>query len=135
MFPPVFVDVDIEITRLYVSSPDQTLRYVVTIRYLSPPELYTRRAVKSLLIAMENPLEKSRSNAVENGIGNAESSSGSKKDVANYAYETLHLYKLRVPLPLVELRENYNLAPPQRFVYLPRRLFEGVAWEKQEKLF
>ncbi|KAF8491960.1 hypothetical protein JB92DRAFT_3004774 [Gautieria morchelliformis] len=95
----------------YVSSPDQTLRYVATVsKGKTPGDIDS-----------------------EDGIGNAEFNKGLKD--AKYAYEVLHLHKLLEPLPLARLREGYHLFPPQRFTYLPRQLCEDVPWEQQEQLF
>lgn len=63
---PIFVDVnfDMEITRFYVSSPDQTLRYVATIRYLSLLTSYVRHIVTNIIPARASLPVKLRSRTV-----------------------------------------------------------------------
>ncbi|KAJ7129616.1 hypothetical protein C8R44DRAFT_777236 [Mycena epipterygia] len=94
----------------YVSSPDQTLRYIAVVSNGKTP----------------GEIEK------ENGIGNADFNKGPKDA---YAYEILHLYRLRVPLPIARLREDHGISPPQRYAYVPEALFEQVLLEEQELLF
>jgi hypothetical protein len=96
--------------RFYVSSPDQTLRYVAVISNgKSPGEV-----------------------ATEDGIGNADFNTSLKE--SEYAYEVLELYKLRIPLPITDMKE-YGLGVPQRYTYVPEKLFQDVVVGEQEKLF
>ena len=69
----------------------------------------------------------------EGGFGNSDFNQGLKE--AKFAFEILHLYKIRTPLPAPELKEKYNLFPPQRYSYLPGALADAVVWDEQEILF
>lgn len=69
----------------------------------------------------------------EEGLGNSDFNQGLKE--SKFAYEILHLYKIRTPLAAPELKEKYNISPPQRFQYLPGVVADAIAWEEQEKLF
>ena len=60
----------------------------------------------------------------EGGLGNADFNQGLKE--SKFAFEILHLYKIRTPLLAPELKENYNLSPPQRFAYLPGALADLI---------
>jgi len=98
---------------LYVSSPDQTLRYVAVISNGKAP----------------GEIE------VEDGMGNAMFNVGEKKDVAAYAYEIKELYQLRVPLPLLSMQSEYGITFPQRFAYANHKLLDAIDFAAQIKLF
>ncbi|KAJ6541818.1 hypothetical protein B0H19DRAFT_325843 [Mycena capillaripes] len=100
---------------LYVSSPDQTLRYIAIISQgKAPGEIPT-------------DLE---------GLGNADFNNGLKTVLdASYAYEIMHLYRLRLPLHISVLNERYGISPPQRYAYIPKQLLDDVKLEEQEMLF
>ncbi|KAF8887858.1 hypothetical protein CPB84DRAFT_1684550 [Gymnopilus junonius] len=84
---------------LYVSSPDQTLRYIATISHgKSPGEI-----------------------EVEDGMGNADFNAGLKKGLAAYAYEIKELYQLNEPLALAEMQKRYGMTFPQRFSYVAEK--------------
>ncbi|KAF8530018.1 hypothetical protein BU17DRAFT_35973 [Hysterangium stoloniferum] len=95
----------------YVSSPDQTLRYVAEISRGK-----VRGEVKD-----------------EEGLGNTDFNQGLEE--SKFAYEILHLYKVKEPPSSVDLKNNYSLSPPQRYTYLPQTLFNHFLWQEQEKLF
>lgn len=98
---------------LYVSSPDQTLRYIATISHgKSPGEI-----------------------EVEDGMGNADFNAGLKKAVAAYAYEIKELYQLKEPLALTEMQERYGATFPQRFSYVSAKMIEEIVLEDQIRLF
>ncbi|KAJ7157135.1 hypothetical protein C8R46DRAFT_1293573 [Mycena filopes] len=101
--------------RLYVSSPDQTLRYIAIISQGKAPG------------DIEN----------EQGLGNADFNGGRESGigVASHAYEIIHLYKLKRPLHISVLSERYKISPPQRYAYTPRQLSDDVKLEDQEMLF
>ena len=94
-----------------MTSPDQTLCYIAEVS-----KGKARGEVKT-----------------EKGIGNAEFNNGLK--LSKYAYEILHLYKLRIPLSSAAMKKDYALAVPQRYSYVPEKLFKDVAVEEQENLF
>ncbi|KAJ7455911.1 hypothetical protein B0H11DRAFT_228944 [Mycena galericulata] len=100
---------------LYVSSPDQTLRYIAVVSQGKVPGEITH----------------------ENGLGNADFNNGTQATlgVASHAYEIMHLYKLRLPLPISVLTERYAISPPQRYVYAPKQLLDDIPLEDQETLF
>jgi predicted transcriptional regulator len=99
--------------RLYVSSPDQTLRYIATISHgKSPGEI-----------------------EVEDGMGNADFNAGLKRDVAAYAYEIKELYQLNEPLALTEMQERYGATLPQRFSYVSEKMVGNIVLEDQIRLF
>ncbi len=50
----------------------------------------------------------------ENGIGNKEFNLGNK---TKYAYPIEHVYELKEPLTLEELKKNYSFTAPQSFAY------------------
>jgi len=95
----------------YTSAPDQHLRYVAAISNGKK-----RGEVED-----------------EEGLGNSDFNQGLKE--STFAYEILHLYKIRTPLTAPELKEKFNLSPPQRYQYLPGLVADAIAWEDQEKLF
>ncbi|KAJ7919299.1 hypothetical protein B0H13DRAFT_249532 [Mycena leptocephala] len=98
---------------LYVSSPDQTLRYIAIVSQGKAPG------------EISADLE---------GLGNADFNNG-LNGVGSYAYEILHLYKLRQPLHISVLGERYGVSPPQRYAYTPKQLLSDVKLEEQEMLF
>ncbi|KAJ7762419.1 hypothetical protein DFH07DRAFT_739468 [Mycena maculata] len=100
---------------LYVSNPDQTLRYIAVISQGKVPG------------EIEN----------EEGIGNADFNKAARGGlgVASHAYEILHLYKLRLPLKINVLTERYGISPPQRYAYAPKQLLDDIPLEEQEMLF
>ena len=69
----------------------------------------------------------------EEGLGNLDFKQGLKE--SKFAYEILHLYKIRTVLTGPELKEKYKLSPPQRYQYLPGILADAVVWDEQEMLF
>ena len=69
----------------------------------------------------------------EGGLGNSDFNQGRKE--SKFAFEILHLYRIRTPLPAPVLKEMYNVLPPQRYSYLPGALAEAVKWDEQEILF
>lgn len=99
--------------RLYVSSPDKTLRYIATIGHGKVP----------------GEIEK------EDGVGNADFNAGLKKAVAAYAYEIKELYQLKEPLTLAEMQARYGVTFPQRFFYVSDRMIEDIVLEDQVRLF
>ncbi|KAJ6601277.1 hypothetical protein DFH09DRAFT_559656 [Mycena vulgaris] len=100
---------------LYVSSPDQTLRYIAIVSQGKVPG------------ETEN----------DEGLGNADFNSGAQtaQGDATHAYEIIHLYRLRLPLPISVLTERYGISPPQRYAYIPKQLLDDVKLEEQEMLF
>jgi len=96
---------------LYVSSPDQTLRYVAIISNAKRP----------------GEIE------LEDGVGNADFNAGLK--VASYAYEVKEIYQLREPLPLTVMQERYSMSFPQRFSYVPEKFLQDIILDDQERLF
>ncbi|KAJ7271923.1 hypothetical protein B0H12DRAFT_1067011 [Mycena haematopus] len=95
---------------LYVSSPSQTLRYIVVVSEGKTP-----------------------GEIGDSGLGNADFNSEVK--AKSYAYEIQHLYELRQPLHISVLRQRYSISPPQRYAYTPKQLLDGVKLEDQEMLF
>jgi len=96
---------------LYVSSPDQTLRYIATISHgKSPGEI-----------------------KVENGMGNADFNAGLKESIA--AYEIKELYQLKEPLALTEMQAKYGATFPQRFSYVSAKMIKEIVLEDQIRLF
>jgi len=69
----------------------------------------------------------------EEGLGNSDFNQGRKE--SKFAFEILHLYKIRTPLPAPELKEKYKISPPQRYTYLSGALADVVVWNEQEMLF
>ncbi|KAF8204433.1 hypothetical protein K438DRAFT_1932445 [Mycena galopus ATCC 62051] len=102
---------------LYVSSPDQTLRYIAIVSQGKVP---------------------GEIGEGDSGLGNADFNNGGPSTNiggARYAYEILHLYKLRQPLHISVLGEQYSISPPQRYMYTPRQLLDDVKLKDQEMLF
>ena len=97
--------------RLYVSSPDQTLRYIATISNGKSPGEIER----------------------EDGIGNADFNAGLKESIA--AYEIKELYQLKEPLAVTEMKGRYGVTFPQRFTYVPERMIQDIVVEDQIRLF
>ena len=101
----------LNLCRLYVSSPDQTLRYIAVISNgKSPGEI-----------------------EVEDGMGNADFNNGLKQ--ASYAYEVKELYELRDPLPLADMQRKYRTTFPQRFSYVTESMVKDIVVEDQIRLF
>ncbi|PPQ73746.1 hypothetical protein CVT26_011866 [Gymnopilus dilepis] len=96
---------------LYVSSPDQTLRYIATVSKGKRPG-----EVES-----------------EDGMGNADFNAGLKE--SKYAYEIKELYELKEPLSLASMKARYGETFPQRFSYVSTRMKEGIVLEDQIRLF
>jgi predicted transcriptional regulator len=99
------------IFRLYVSSPDQTLRYVAVISQGKAPG-----SIES-----------------EDGVGNADFNAGLKQ--AAYAYEIKELFQLREPIPLASMQRDYGTSFPQRFAYANQSLVDAFVLADQTKLF
>lgn len=79
---------------IYTSSPVCKLEYLAVIdRIVSYPDKIT-----------------------EEGIGNAEFNNGEKEAI--HAYHIGELYKLKAPLTLAKLKEDYHFTAPQSFIYL-----------------
>lgn len=96
---------------LYVSSPDQTLRYIAIISHgKSPGDIET-----------------------EDGIGNADFNAGLKQ--ATHAYEIKELYELKEPLALKDMQERYKATFPQRFSYVSAKMIKDIVLEDQTRLF
>ncbi|KAJ7110356.1 hypothetical protein C8R43DRAFT_1042366 [Mycena crocata] len=97
---------------LYVSSPDQTLRYIAIVSQGKVPGEIEDEA----------------------GLGNTDFNESYKTE-ASHAYEIIHLHKLRVPLHISVLKERYGISPPQRYAYTPKPLLDDIKLEEQELLF
>ena len=116
--------------RFYVSSPDQTLRYIAVIRF----------AITYFLPSVYMLIKESFSNGKkpgevedEKGLGNSDFNQGLK--ASKFGFEILHLYKIHAPLTGPELKQKYKLSAPQRYTYLPGALADAVVWDEQEMLF
>ncbi|KAJ7361158.1 hypothetical protein DFH08DRAFT_366784 [Mycena albidolilacea] len=101
---------------LYVSSPDQTLRYIAIISQGKVPGEISDG---------------------DSGLGNSDFNNKLTVTIgaASHAYEVIHLYKLAQPLHISLLRERYSVSPPQRYTYTPKQLLDDVKLEDQEMLF
>lgn len=99
-------------SRLYVSRPIQTLRYIATISHgKRPGEI-----------------------AVEDGIGNADFNlNAGRKDA--FAYEIMELYELREPLPLARMKSKYKTTFPQKYSYVIQWMLSDITLEEQIRLF
>jgi len=95
----------------YVSSPDQTLRYIAVIS--------KAKAVGQI--------------EHEDGIGNAEFNSGLLD--YKYAYEIMSLFQLKRPMHIAELKEKFGLSPPQRYAFLKDDFLELFPMKDQVLLF
>lgn len=51
----------------------------------------------------------------ENGTGNSEFNNGLKQ--SKFAFPIKHLYKLDNPISMKDLKEKFNIFPPQSFIY------------------
>jgi hypothetical protein len=102
------------LSRLYVSSPTQTLKNIAAIsKGKSPGEI-----------------------AIEKGMGNANFNAGLKKDNTAFAYEiVMELHELKNPLPLEEVRIAYKATFPQRYSYVPRHMIEDIILDEQTQSF
>lgn len=99
--------------RLYVSSPDQTLRYIATISHgKQPGEIQP---------------------ALLDGMGSADFNAGQKDE--GYAYEIEELYELKDPLSLKAMQERYGATFPQRFTYVLDRMIQDIVLKDQIRLF
>ncbi|KAJ7757514.1 hypothetical protein B0H16DRAFT_1536892, partial [Mycena metata] len=101
---------------LYISSPDQTLRYIAIVSQGKVPGDIGN----------------------EDGLGNADFNAGNRSAAiagGSYAYEIMHLYKLAQPLHISVLGERYKISPPQRYAFTPKQLLDDVQLEEQEMLF
>jgi predicted transcriptional regulator len=89
---------------IYVTSPVCELKYVIDT---------------------ENPIEYPNK-VTEKGIGNADFNNGLK--VSKFAYPIKHLYKIDKPISLNDLREKFDLQPPQGYVYAAtyNKLFDFI---------
>ena len=112
-----------------MSAPDQTLRYVAVIRYVFIVSLECIYMLRELFSNGKKPGEVED----EGGLGNSDFNQGLKE--SKFAFEILHLYKIRTPLGAPELKEKYKISPPQRYSYLPGALTDAVVWDEQEMLF
>ncbi|KIJ38988.1 hypothetical protein M422DRAFT_32862 [Sphaerobolus stellatus SS14] len=110
-FRKYLISENIERIWFYVSSPDQHLRYAAVISKGKP------------IGEIED----------EEGLGNADFNKGLKE--SKFAYEIHHLYRINSPLKHTELKSDYGVSPPQRYIYMRGKLFTDVVWEEQEKLF
>lgn len=83
-------------TRLwfYITAPVSTLVYVADV----------------------DPVIKFPHKIPNGGYGNSDFNNGLKK--AEFAFPIRHLYKVKTPLNLNELRLNYNFTAPQGFAYM-----------------
>ncbi|KAI0034190.1 hypothetical protein K488DRAFT_84277 [Vararia minispora EC-137] len=96
---------------IYVSSPQQALRYIATIsRGKRPGEID------------------------EEGTSNADFNAGRKNDMP-FAYKILELYELKEPLPLSEMKETYGTTYPQRYMYTPQKMLDSIVVAEQTRLF
>lgn len=68
-------------------------------------------------------------------FGNDDFNNGLK--LSKYAYHIKHLYRLKKPLNLVKLRDEYNFTAPQSYFYLEnnKKLAEYVLIQDLEKIF
>ncbi|KAH8832507.1 hypothetical protein DL96DRAFT_1417353, partial [Flagelloscypha sp. PMI_526] len=96
---------------LYVSSPDQTLRYIATISHGKKPG------------EVED----------EDGIGNADFNAGLKE--SGFAYEVKELYELQQPIPLKDMQDKYGATFPQRYTYVLEAMIQDVVLDQQIRLF
>lgn len=71
----------------------------------------------------------------EEGIGNDDFNNGLKK--AKYAYHIKHLYHLKNPINLNELRQYYDFTAPQSYFYLQnnQKLADLLKTIELEKIF
>lgn len=98
---------------IYSSSPVCTLEYVAEI--------------DNIIIYPECILEK--------GFGNEDFNNGLKK--SKYAYHINHLYRLRNPLKLKELKEKFDFTAPQSYFYLDsnEKLSKYLLSQQLERIF
>jgi hypothetical protein len=97
--------------RVYVSSPEQTLRYIATVS------------------------NGKRSGEVEGtGASNTDFNAGRTNGMP-FAYEVLELRELKHPLPLAEMKSEYGTSYPQRYMYTPQKMLEDIVVEEQTRLF
>ena len=84
-----------EINTLYVyeSAPTSSLKYIIKL---------------GKIIEFPNKID-------SNGYGNKDFNNGLKK--SKYAYEIKKVYKLKTPIPLMDLKYKYNFNPPQAYSY------------------
>lgn len=76
--------------------------------------------------------------ALEDGLGNADFNNGIQREgvyLGKFAYEILHLYRISAPLPILDLKKDYAISPPQRYSYVPEALYRAVVLEDQEQIF
>ncbi|KZO96915.1 hypothetical protein CALVIDRAFT_563551 [Calocera viscosa TUFC12733] len=93
----------------YVSSPEQTLRYIAIVSAAKTPGSLTT-----------------------SGLGSAQFNAG---QYATHAYEILHLYRLTRPLHASKLKEEFGIGPPRKYVFLKRKLGAVFPLEEQERIF
>lgn len=69
------------------------------------------------------------------GVGNDDFNNGLKK--SKYAYHINHLYRLKRPIALKQLRDKYNFTAPQSYFYLENNkiLSELLKNEELEKIY
>ncbi|KAK7054267.1 hypothetical protein R3P38DRAFT_3171879 [Favolaschia claudopus] len=98
---------------LYVSSPEQTLKYIAVVSHGKCPG------------EIEN----------QDGIGNADFNAGAGVACRAYAYEIRELYELLEPLPLKQMQSQYGVSFPQRYTYVLQRMIDDIVLEDQKRLF
>ena len=72
----------------------------------------------------------------ENGLGNREFNTRDKDwEGYDFAYEILSVYEIEEPILLKDLMGRYGMkAAPRGFVYLPKAIFDSVAWDMQRRI-
>ncbi|CAG8483197.1 23586_t:CDS:2 [Gigaspora margarita] len=69
----------------------------------------------------------------EDGIGNKEFNQGQGINQSKFAYKIKHLYKLNNPIGIKELKSNYNISPPRKYIYVSKYIvFPGGKIEPGE---
>lgn len=72
---------------------------------------------------------------IEEGVGNDDFNNGSKQ--SKHAYHIKHLYRLKTPLKLERLRNEFGFTAPQSYFYLGnnQKLSEFVLKQELERIF
>ena len=72
---------------------------------------------------------------IEEGIGNDDFNNGLKQ--SKHAYHIKHLYRLKTPLKLERLRNEFSFTAPQSYFYLEnnQKLSEFVLMRELERIF
>jgi len=67
------------------------------------------------------------------GIGNNDFDNGLKQ--SKFGFPVLGLYELKAPLKTAEMKSQYDISPPQGYLYAPQKLVEELKIEEMTKLF